>query len=308
MNLNDIDYLVAVAEHRHVGRAAETLGLTQSALTRALARLESLAGLPLFERHPKGVIPTEAGLAFLRRARRIQLEYDDTLSELHQMKTGELGILRIGYSPSTDVERLMGVVRRLLLERPAARLHLSERLMHYLLADLDAGEVDAVVAPLPQPMPAQLEAWPLCDDELRVMADAGHPLHKRDSLDVADIATQPWLLPPPDTRLRRELERVVQESGLPPLRVRVEGAATTLNAMRLLCGTPLLTLSSSWSVESLASIGLKPLPIALPALRRKIAWMTRRHGYRSPLLERMQTLLAEEFGLELIPLIQRSTL
>ena len=138
MNLNDIDYLVAVAEHRHVGRAAETLGLTQSALTRALARLESLAGLPLFERHPKGVIPTEAGLAFLRRARRIQLEYDDTLSELHQMKTGELGILRIGYSPSTDVERLMGVVRRLLLERPAARLHLSERLMHYLLADLDA--------------------------------------------------------------------------------------------------------------------------------------------------------------------------
>ena len=98
MNLNDIDYLVAVAEHRHVGRAAETLGLTQSALTRALARLESLAGLPLFERHPKGVIPTEAGLAFLRRARRIQLEYDDTLSELHQMKTGELGILR-GHAP-----------------------------------------------------------------------------------------------------------------------------------------------------------------------------------------------------------------
>ncbi|KAI1698544.1 bacterial regulatory helix-turn-helix protein, lysR family domain-containing protein [Ditylenchus destructor] len=88
MNLNDIDYLVAVAEHRHVGRAAEALGLTQSALTRALARLEALAGLPLFERHPKGVMPTEAGLAFLRRARRIQLEYDDTLSELHQMKTG----------------------------------------------------------------------------------------------------------------------------------------------------------------------------------------------------------------------------
>ncbi|WP_067065988.1 LysR family transcriptional regulator [Roseateles chitosanitabidus] len=297
MNLNDIDYLVAVAEHRHVGRAAEALGLTQSALTRALARLEALAGLPLFERHPKGVMPTEAGLAFLRRARRIQLEYDDTLSELHQMKTGELGILRIGYSPSVDVERLMQVVRRLLMERPAARIHLSERLMHYLMADLDAGEVDAVVAPLPHPMPDPLEALRLSDDELQVMADTAHPLRRRKSLDIAAIAAEPWLLPPPDTRLRRELERLVQQSGLPPLTVRIEAAATNLNTMRLLCGTPLLTLSSSWSLPPLAAIGLKPLPIALPALRRKIGWITRRHGHRSPLLERMQQLLVEEFGL-----------
>ena len=48
MNLNDIDYLLAVAEQRHVGRAAEALGLTQPALTRAIARLEALAGMPLF--------------------------------------------------------------------------------------------------------------------------------------------------------------------------------------------------------------------------------------------------------------------
>ncbi|KAI1698545.1 lysR substrate binding domain-containing protein [Ditylenchus destructor] len=173
------------------------------------------------------------------------------------------------------------------MERPVARIHLSERLMHYLLADLDAGEVDAVVAPLPQPMPAQLEALRLCDDELQVMADAAHPLRKRKALGVADIAAQPWLLPPADTRLRRELERLVQVSGLPPLTVRIEAAATNLNTMRLLCGTPLLTLSSSWSLEPLASIGLKPLPIALPALKRRIGWITRRHGHRSPLLERM---------------------
>ncbi|WP_141104185.1 helix-turn-helix domain-containing protein, partial [Noviherbaspirillum denitrificans] len=52
MNLNDIDYLATVAEHRHVGRAADALGLTQPALTRAIARMEALVGMPLFERHP----------------------------------------------------------------------------------------------------------------------------------------------------------------------------------------------------------------------------------------------------------------
>ncbi|MDY0748097.1 hypothetical protein SNE35_26590 [Paucibacter sp. R3-3] len=55
-----------------------------------------LAGIPLFERHPKGVLPMAAGEAFMRRARRIQMKFDDTVNELHRMKTGQLGILRIG--------------------------------------------------------------------------------------------------------------------------------------------------------------------------------------------------------------------
>ena len=296
MNLNDIEYLATVAAHQHVGRAAEALGLTQPALTRAIARLEALAGMPLFERHPKGVVLTPAGEAFLRRAERIRMEYDDALSEMHQMKTGELGILRVGLTPTLDTERLMGVVRRLLVERPAARIHLTERLMHYLVQMLLDGELDAVVVPTPQPLPPELEATPLYDDVLHVVADAGHPLQQRRSLQLADLVDQPWLLPPPDTRMRRELERVVQQAGLPALNVRVEAAATGLNTLRLVTGTPMLTLGSQWSMEAMAGIGLRPLPIALPALRRRIGLLTRRHAHVSPLAHRLRELLVGEFG------------
>ena len=296
MNLNDIEYLATVAAHQHVGRAAEALGLTQPALTRAIARLEALAGMPLFERHPKGVVLTPAGEAFLRRAERIRMEYDDALSEMHQMKTGELGILRVGLTPTLDTARLMGVVRRLLVERPAARIHLTEKLMHYLVQMLADGELDAIVVPAPQPLPAALEATPLYDDVLHVVADVAHPLQRRRSLQLADLVDQPWLLPPPDTRMRMELEQVVRRAGLPALNVRVEVAATGLNTLRLVTGTPMLTLGSQWSVLAMAGIGLHPLPIALPALQRRIGLLTRRHAFVSPLAQRLKQLLVEEYA------------
>lgn len=296
MNLNDIDYLAAVAHHRHVGRAAEALGLTQPALTRAIARLEALAGMPLFERHPKGVVPTPAGEAFLRRAERIRMEYDDALTEMHELKTGQLGILRVGITPTLDTARLMGVVRRMLVERPAARIHLTERLMHYLVQMLSDGELDAVVVPVPRPLPAGLQVVPLYDDVLHVVADAAHPLQRRRTLHWRDLADQPWLLPPPDTRLRASLDQLVRDAGLPALNVRVEVATTGLNTMRLLCGTPLLALGSQWSTEALAGIGLRPLALALPALQRRVGLLTRERAHVSPLAHRLRELLVAEFG------------
>ncbi|NEX62987.1 LysR family transcriptional regulator [Noviherbaspirillum galbum] len=294
MNLNDIDYLEAVAEHRSVGRAAEALGLSQPALTKAIARLEALAGMPLFERHPKGVMLTAAGEAFLLRAHRIRIEFDDAMREMHQMKTGELGLLRVGFSPSLDNDKVMSVIRRLLVERPAARLYLVEKLMQYLLEMLVEGDLDLVIAPSPRPAVADLEVIDLYDDNLYVIADLEHPLHRRTTLDLDDLGAQPWLLPARDTRLRTEMEALFQKAGLPALNVRVETTATTMNSARLICGTSMLGLGSAWSLEPLRRLGLGPLPVNLPALQRKIALLMRKHAYQSPLALRLSQLLTEE--------------
>jgi len=76
----------------------------------------------------------------------------------------------------------------------------------------------------------------------------------------------------------------------------VEATATNPNTMRMLVGSNMLSLSSSWALDALARIGLCPLPITLPEMRPQIAWMTRYLGHRSPLLERMEQLLMQEFG------------
>ena len=71
METRDLGYVLAVEEHGGVGKAAEALGMSQPALTKAIQRVEAQAGLVLFQRTANGVAPTQAGSLFLARARRI---------------------------------------------------------------------------------------------------------------------------------------------------------------------------------------------------------------------------------------------
>ncbi|OWW20012.1 hypothetical protein AYR66_11405 [Noviherbaspirillum denitrificans] len=250
--------------------------------------------MPLFERHPKGVVLTQAGEAFLGRAQRIRLEYDDALREMHQMKTGELGVLRLGFSPTLDDQRVMGTIRRMLVERPAARLHIVEKLMQYLLDMLIEGELDLVIAPIPSPPMPEIDVVPLHEDVLYVVADQAHPLHQRRDLKLADVAAEPWLLPAQNTRLRGQLETLVREAGLPALNIRVEINASSLSNFRLLSGTRMLGIGSTWTLERLRALGVLPLSISVPPLRRQIGLLTRKNAYLTPLAQRLRELLAAE--------------
>lgn len=291
MNIDDIEYLIAVAEHGSIGRAAESLGLTQPALTRAVARLETLAGQRLFMRHPKGVVPTPAGRALLSRALRIRAEYDDAMRELQQMKSGQQGLLRLGYSPSVDKDLVIDAARRLLLERPAARLSLVEQLMQPLLERLVDGRLDLAVAPVPTPMQPELAATVLYRDRLRLAADRNHPLLRQARIRWEDVAAQPWFLPSAQVRIRRLLDRRVAEAGLPPLNARVECDVVSVDQFRMLRGTRLLAICSEWSEPAMRRFGIEFVPIEQLGLDREVASIRRAGGYVSPLSERLDELL-----------------
>jgi len=298
MNFDDIEYLLVVAEQRHIGRAAEALGLTQPALSRAIARLEALAGQRLFTRHPRGVEPTPAGQTLLKRALRIRREYDDAMRELQQMKTGQLGLLRVGYSPSVEGALVLGALGRLLAERPAARLRLLERLTQELLEQLADDRLDLVIAPAPVPLSDELSAEPLYTDRLLVVADRGHPLLRATRVTLADIAAEPWLLPTPKMRVRRALDELVAGAGLAALNARIESDTITAGHFRLLEGTRMLALCTEWWLPTLRRLGLEPLPMPPDEIgpARAVALMRRLDGYVSPLAARLRELLTERVG------------
>ena len=77
MDLRDIEYFAVIAEHGHLGRAAEALGLGQPALSVSLRRLEDSAGAKLVKRTPKGVELTDVGRALLSHVGRLQLARED---------------------------------------------------------------------------------------------------------------------------------------------------------------------------------------------------------------------------------------
>ncbi|KWR74951.1 LysR family transcriptional regulator [Cupriavidus sp. IDO] len=294
METRDIEYILAVAAQGGIGRAADAIGISQPALTKAVQRVEAQIGLPLFERTANGMTPTHAGAVFLERARRIRLEYEDGLKEMQGIRTGELGVLRMGYSPSIPSTLVLGACRQLLRERPVARLRLRRRLARDLMDLLLAGELDIAVAPVPARAAGEFAVQELFDDRLVVVADENHPLQRRRKLRLADLATQEWLLPESHITLRQQLDAAFRQQGLPGPNLRIEIDFGSASLYHLMQGSQMLSISSE-SGDAM-QYGLRPLNLGVEELdfRRRIGVISRAGAYLSPLAQRMTVLLTEQ--------------
>lgn len=293
METRDIDYVLAVSTYGGIGRAAEVLGLSQPALSKAIQRVEAMTGLPLFERTALGMSPTQAGAMFIHRAKRIRLEYEDAMKEMRGLKSGEQGILRIGYSPSIPTGLIVSACRQLMKERPVARLRMSRRFARELLDMVNDGDLDLAIVPLPETHPAHFRVWPLFSDRLAVLADEAHPLQRRQNLKLDDLVDQEWLLPGSQFTLRKQVEDAFRRKGLqePNLRIEVDfGGAILFDFIR---GSQMISLAGA---ETSGVIhGFRPLDLRQDELdlRRKVGIIARAGAYLSPLAERMTALLEE---------------
>ncbi|MFL9992284.1 LysR family transcriptional regulator [Paraburkholderia sediminicola] len=293
METRDLDYLLAVEEHRGIGKAAEALGMSQPALTKAIQRVEAQTGLALFQRTANGAAPTQAGSLFLARARRIALEYEDALKEMHAIRSGEQGMLSLGYSPTVPAALVLGACRQLLKERPAARLRLRRRLARDLVDLLVAGELDLIVAPEPKPDANELSFVELFRDSLSVLADESHPLHLKRNLRLADLADQEWLLPGPTIPLRQQVDAAFARQGLDAPKLRVETDFGSTSLLHLLRGTAMLCVAGTESFDALEGLRALNLDPSELDLRRHIGVVFRKEAYLSPLAQRAMALLQE---------------
>ncbi len=296
MEVRDLDYLLVVAERGSVLRAAEHLGMTQPAVTKAVARLERELGMPLFERDPRGMVPTLAGAALIARAKKIRLEYDDAMRELGEMRAGTVGLVRFGFSPTISAELVFGACSQLLRERPAARFQLRERLGDELLEALASGDVDLVVARLPETAAENLSVVPLYMDQLFIVADAGHPLARKTGISLHDLTQEEWVLPPKGILLRQQLEEALREQGLPPPKLRVETDSNRPAMLDLLRGSRWLSFCRK---NTLAQSGhLRALDIVDGGLhlRRSIGILYRSGAYLAPVVHRLIEILKERSG------------
>jgi DNA-binding transcriptional LysR family regulator len=267
--------------------------MSQPALTKAIQRVEAQTGLALFQRTANGAAPTQAGSLFLARARRIALEYEDALKEMHAIRSGEQGMLSLGYSPTVPAALVLGACRQLLKERPAARLRLRRRLARDLVDLLVAGELDLIVAPEPTPDANELSFVELFRDSLSVLADDAHPLHLKRNLRLADLADQEWLLPGPTIPLRQQVDAAFARQGLdlPKLRVETDFGSTSL--LHLLRGTAMLCVAGTESFDALEGLRALNLDLSELDLRRHIGVVFRKEAYLSPLAQRAMALLQE---------------
>lgn len=193
MNLRDLKYLIAVADQRHFGRAAEACFVSQPTLSGQVKKLEEYLGVTIFERTSKSVVTTPVGEAILRHAR-LALEQAEAIQEVAQAHRDPMaGPLRLGVIPTLSPYLMPRVLRPLRARCPHLQLVLSEEMTHTLLARLREHGIDAALIATPV-ADADLATIPLFDEPFWLAHPRQHPLAKMNRITAHDLVDADLLL------------------------------------------------------------------------------------------------------------------
>lgn len=193
LSLRDLEYVSAVAEHRHFGRAALACGVSQPTLSGQLRKLEEFLGLEIFERSPRGVLVTARGEELVAQARRI-LSEAKRLFEVVQTGAEPLtGVVRLGVISTLGPYLVPFLLKPLRARFPRLKLLLAEGQTRGLIRQLEEGELDAVLATGPI-TEADLTELPLFREELALAVPRDHDLAQVEEVRPEDIPVSDLIL------------------------------------------------------------------------------------------------------------------
>jgi len=193
MNLRDLDYVLAVAESGHFGRAAKACNVSQPTLSGQIKKLEEELGVQLFERGRGGAKPTDAGRAVAEQAR-VALRAATEIRQIAQAAQDPFaGEFRLGLIPTVAPYLIPRFVARMRNALPDLSVIYREDITERLIRDLEAGTIDAAILATPPDSDA-LQAIPLYTEPFRLVFPDGHHLSSLAHLRMSDVNRQEMLL------------------------------------------------------------------------------------------------------------------
>lgn len=212
MNLRDLQYLLALAEHRHFGRAAEACFVSQPTLSTQIRKLEDELGVTLVERTPRQALLTDIGREIAQRARTVLNEVEQIRGAARRSADPESGTLRLGIFPTLAPYLLPHVVPVLRQRFPRLELLLVEEKTEEVLERLREGRLDAGIIALPVP-DEHLHAEFLFEEPFLLAVPRHHPLARRKTLTLTDLEGENLLLLEDGHCLRDQALEVCQMAG-----------------------------------------------------------------------------------------------
>jgi LysR family transcriptional regulator, hydrogen peroxide-inducible genes activator len=193
MTLTELRYVVAVANERHFGRAAESCHVSQPTLSVAIRKLEEELGVHLFERRASQIALTDIGERVVTQAKRV-LEEASAVREIARQGRDPLGTpLRVGTIYTIGPYLLPVLIRQLQKKAPQMQLLLSENFTVRLIEQVRNGEIDVAIMALPLP-PSGLSMQVVYDEPFVVALPRRHEWTRRKTVASADLANETMLL------------------------------------------------------------------------------------------------------------------
>jgi LysR family hydrogen peroxide-inducible transcriptional activator len=291
MTLRDLEYLVALAEARHFGRAAERCHVSQPTLSAQVRKLEDTLGVALVERRPRRVGLTAAGTAVVERARRMLRDADDIRVVARASQDPLAGRLKVGLIPTLGPYLLPRVAPRITKALPKLQLMLHEYQTAPLIERTLAGELDLAVLALPAETKG-LVTRDLFEEPFLVAMPERHALAAKKRVRVEDLEQGRLLLLEEGHCLRDQALAVCAHAGTEEQDFR----ATSLETLRQMVASGQgLTLLPRLAAEGpfAAARGLAVRPFVPPSPSRVIGAAWRRSTSRGEAIEAVCRVIAK---------------
>ena len=257
MEITQLHYFKTVAKFESFTRAAEELHITQSALSRSIAQLESDIGIQLFERRKGGKITLNRdGRFFLRYVVQVLNTLENTVSAVKEMAGLERGVVNIAISEFVFVKN---VIFDFLREHPDVRLNCRLQSQDQMRASLDDGTINFALCKAPIPGPDLL--WqPLFTDRMAVVLPPGHPLSGRKSIHLDELREEHFIVSNLGFDMSSEMIRMCHLAGFEPYIV-YEGSGEDLCGKLVSAGVGVMLApySITLGVERLG-VDMVPIP------------------------------------------------
>src|SRR4029077_5635527 len=212
--LRHLELIAEIYDCRSILKASRRLNLSQPTVTKALQDVESTLGVPLFKRSNRGLEPTPYGEIFARHAKIVLAQLRHAAEELENLRAGYSGRVTVGTLLAASASILPHAIALLKKQRPGVAISVVGRTYDILMPSLLVGDLDMVLGRLPAEgrsralVYEEFYAEPIC-----IVTRRGHPLARKRRLSLRDLANEAWLLPLPETALRRPVGRGLGDAG-----------------------------------------------------------------------------------------------
>lgn len=277
MEIRQLRYLVAIAEHGAVSKAAEKVFVAQSALSYQLAQLEEELGVPLFLRTRRGVELTDPGRAFLAHAVAILRQVEDARASVRSADDAPAGKVVFGIPHSVSQALALPLLQAVRQRWPRVELELTEELTGNLTRQLRSGLLNLAVL-FDDGQAAEFQHQALVSERLSLI---GLPARGRArqpaSITLRKALAQPLILPAQPHGVRPVIEDLARQRGYPPPRVVADISSISILRTALLAGMGQTLLPVMPLRADIDAGRLQAVTVVSPALSRRVVLCAPRH-------------------------------
>jgi DNA-binding transcriptional LysR family regulator len=273
MDISSLEAFVAVARHQSFSKASEQMHITQPAVSKRIAGLESELGIELFNRVARQTSLTEAGQQLLPRAQELINQARDMQRYASNLNRNIGGVLSIAISHHIGLHRMPPILREFNQRFPDVVLDIrfedSEQAFHAV----EKGDIEFAVITLPSELADNLRAEAVWTDQLHIVVASDHPILKIDRMGIAELAAYPAVLPGSETETFKIVDRCFSRRKL---EMKVQMTTNNLETLKML-----VIAGVGWSIlpSNMLNHDLTGIDIGL-SLNRKLGLVY--HLKRSP--------------------------